>query len=135
MCLLCRAVASYSPLYRGDDAWPNRPLYHPSSVPPFLSLFALACCTPLAVCNIRVNVVACLTCGMTGCGRKAPGKHALAHHSATGHPLTIDLNSRSVFCYLCNDWVLGDNSAFGIQVCICECAWLPLGQCVRCLGA
>ena len=69
---------------------------------------------------------------MTGCGRKAPGKHALAHHSATGHPLTIDLNSRSVFCYLCNDWVLGDNSAFGIQVRNCEGVWVPLGQCVRC---
>jgi CPA1 family monovalent cation:H+ antiporter len=34
-----------------------------------------------------VHLRLCLTCGHVGCCDSSPGRHATAHHEATGHPV------------------------------------------------
>jgi len=49
-----------------------------------------------------VHLRACMTCGHVGCCDVSPGKHATAHHAATGHPImrSIEPGERWGWCYL-----------------------------------
>ncbi|MEU9002087.1 UBP-type zinc finger domain-containing protein [Streptomyces sp. NPDC048551] len=38
-----------------------------------------------------VRLRRCLTCGYVGCCDSSRGRHAYAHHTATGHPLVVSL--------------------------------------------
>ena len=59
-------------------------------------------------CEVSHDVWVCLSCGNVGCGRESEG-HALKHFKDTKHPISLCLNSKHCFCYLCDDWVIADN--------------------------
>lgn len=48
-----------------------------------------------------VELRACLTCGDVGCCDDSPGRHATAHHRATGHPavMTLEPGEDWAYCY------------------------------------
>ena len=48
-----------------------------------------------------VHLRFCQTCGFVGCCDKSPGKHATAHHHASGHPLirSFEPGEDWRFCY------------------------------------
>ena len=67
------------------------------------------------VCASTDGVWVCLECGHVGCGRQANhpelgGGHSRHHHIAcgVGHECVIDIVSKAVHCYACDDWVLCD---------------------------
>ncbi len=49
-----------------------------------------------------VHLRLCLECGNVGCCDNSPGRHATAHHGATGHPLIRSLEPGETWswCYL-----------------------------------
>ena len=48
-----------------------------------------------------VHLRTCQACGATHCCDSSPGKHATAHHRATGHPVvaSAEPGERWVYCY------------------------------------
>ena len=67
------------------------------------------------VCASTDGVWVCLTCGHVGCGRQAKhpelgGGHSRHHHYAcgAGHECALDVVSKAVHCYACDDWVICD---------------------------
>ena len=67
------------------------------------------------VCASTDGVWVCLTCGHVGCGRQAKhpelgGGHSRHHHLAcsAGHECALDVVSKAVHCYACDDWVICD---------------------------
>jgi ubiquitin carboxyl-terminal hydrolase 5/13 len=65
-------------------------------------------------CELANNLWLCLTCGGLSCGRQQFGGvggngHALAHYSATRHPVSVKLGtiepdgSADVYCYACDE--------------------------------
>lgn len=75
----------------------------------------LSCCSAEG-CDQTDNLWLCLTCGATGCGRQQPdgtgGKgHAMAHYTATKHPVCAKLGTITpegngdLYCYCCDDEV------------------------------
>lgn len=55
-----------------------------------------------SVCTSPENVLVCLTCGVLACGREVRG-HAKEHFEKHKHPLALDLNTSSCWCYICQD--------------------------------
>ncbi len=49
-----------------------------------------------------VHLRACVTCGNVGCCDSGPGRHATAHHRATGHPVmrSIQPGESWRWCYV-----------------------------------
>jgi uncharacterized UBP type Zn finger protein len=49
-----------------------------------------------------VHLRLCLECGKVGCCDNSTGRHATAHHDATGHPLIRSLEAGETWswCYL-----------------------------------
>eukprot|EP00697_Spironema_sp_BW2_P016859 gnl/Spiro4/8347_TR4386_c0_g1_i1.p1 gnl/Spiro4/8347_TR4386_c0_g1~~gnl/Spiro4/8347_TR4386_c0_g1_i1.p1 ORF type:complete len:768 (-),score=186.71 gnl/Spiro4/8347_TR4386_c0_g1_i1:55-2358(-) len=95
---------------------------------PQLAGKALDRCT---ACELTDNLWLCLTCGALGCGRQQMGGlpghgHALAHYTATRHPVSVKLgsitpDSADLHCYACDKEVvmakLGEALArFGINI-------------------
>ncbi|PAA83618.1 hypothetical protein BOX15_Mlig008068g1, partial [Macrostomum lignano] len=68
-----------------------------------------------AVCSTTESVWACLHCPNIACGRYNE-EHALKHHRDTKHPLSIEVNEKFVFCYVCDDYILNDNAAGDIKI-------------------
>lgn len=62
------------------------------------------------VCNTTESIWACLSCSHVACGQYIQ-KHALKHFEESSHPVAFEVNDMYVFCYLCNDYVLNDNTA------------------------
>ncbi|OWF47359.1 ubiquitin carboxyl-terminal hydrolase 44-like [Mizuhopecten yessoensis] len=62
------------------------------------------------ICGTTESVWACLNCPNVACGRFNQ-EHALKHFSDSKHPLCIEVNSKYVYCYLCDDYVINDNAA------------------------
>ncbi|XP_060068229.1 ubiquitin carboxyl-terminal hydrolase 44-like [Ylistrum balloti] len=62
------------------------------------------------ICGTTESVWACLNCPNVACGRFNQ-EHALKHFSDNKHPLCIEVNSKYVYCYLCDDYVINDNAA------------------------
>ncbi|GFO50706.1 ubiquitinyl hydrolase 1 [Plakobranchus ocellatus] len=60
-------------------------------------------------CNTTEWVWACLTCSNIGCGRMNE-QHAEQHFCKTKHPLAVEINEKYVYCYMCDEYILGDNS-------------------------
>jgi hypothetical protein len=58
-------------------------------------------------CGTTQDTWLCLSCGHVGCGRRVK-KHAHAHYTQRGHVLVLEVNSHSVHCYACDEWVLKD---------------------------
>ncbi|XP_033751882.1 ubiquitin carboxyl-terminal hydrolase 44-A-like [Pecten maximus] len=62
------------------------------------------------ICGTTESVWACLNCPNVACGRFNQ-EHALKHFNDSKHPLCIEVNSKYVYCYLCDDYVINDNAA------------------------
>lgn len=62
------------------------------------------------VCNTTESIWACLSCSHVACGQYIQ-EHALKHFEESSHPVAFEVNDMYVFCYLCNDYVLNDNTA------------------------
>ena len=65
------------------------------------------------VCGSTDGVWVCLHCGHVGCGRRANhpelgGGHSRHHYLTCGHECVIDVVSKAVHCYACDDWLLCD---------------------------
>ncbi|XP_070532663.1 ubiquitin carboxyl-terminal hydrolase 44-A-like isoform X2 [Ptychodera flava] len=67
------------------------------------------------VCGTTESVWACLSCSYVACGRYLE-EHALKHFEETKHPVALEVNEKYVFCYVCDDYVLNDNSAGDIKL-------------------
>lgn len=64
-----------------------------------------------SVCDTDQNPWVCLMCGAVGCGRYVNG-HALNHHeSQTQHSVCMDMENYSVYCYLCDEFVINDTQS------------------------
>ena len=70
-------------------------------------------------CGSTDGVWCCLTCGHVGCGRRAHlpalgGGHSRHHYQTmaatgvSGHEVCIDILSRAVHCYVCDEYVISD---------------------------
>lgn len=46
-----------------------------------------------------VSLRLCLTCGHVGCCDSSPGKHATAHHEASGHPIIQSFEPGEDWCW------------------------------------
>ncbi|NXG44011.1 UBP44 hydrolase, partial [Psilopogon haemacephalus] len=68
-----------------------------------------------AVCNTTESVWACLGCSHVACGRYLE-EHALRHFEESGHPLALEVNELHVFCYPCDDYLLGDNATGDLKL-------------------
>jgi uncharacterized UBP type Zn finger protein len=72
------------------------------------------------VCSSTDGVWVCLTCGHAGCGRHAHhpelgGGHSRHHYltcctreDRSTHAVSLDVVSKAIHCYECDDWVLND---------------------------
>ncbi|XP_002734273.1 ubiquitin carboxyl-terminal hydrolase 44-like [Saccoglossus kowalevskii] len=67
------------------------------------------------VCGTTESVWACLSCPHVACGRYNE-EHALKHFEERHHPVALEVNEKYVFCYICDDYVLNDNSAGDIRL-------------------
>ncbi|KFV66502.1 Ubiquitin carboxyl-terminal hydrolase 44, partial [Dryobates pubescens] len=68
-----------------------------------------------ADCNTTESVWACLSCSHVACGRYIE-EHALKHFQESGHPVALEVNELYVFCYLCDDYVLNDNTTGDLKL-------------------
>ncbi|CAL1549029.1 unnamed protein product, partial [Lymnaea stagnalis] len=50
----------------------------------------------------------CLSCSNIACGRMNE-QHAAKHFESTQHPLAIEINEKYVYCYICDEYIIGDN--------------------------
>lgn len=66
-------------------------------------------------CNTTESVWACLGCAHVACGRYIE-EHALQHFQQQRHPLAMEVNELYVFCYLCDDYVLNDNTTGDLKL-------------------
>ncbi|OCT87519.1 hypothetical protein XELAEV_18021214mg [Xenopus laevis] len=66
-------------------------------------------------CNTTESVWACLSCSHVACGRYIE-EHALRHFQDSKHPLALEVNELYVFCYLCDDYVLNDNTTGDLKL-------------------
>nr|XP_022323402.1 ubiquitin carboxyl-terminal hydrolase 44-like [Crassostrea virginica] len=66
-------------------------------------------------CGTTESVWACLSCPSVACGRFNE-EHALKHFQDTQHPLSLEVNEKYVYCYLCDDYVLNDNVSGDLKV-------------------
>uniref|UniRef100_A0A1B6CBZ9 Ubiquitin carboxyl-terminal hydrolase n=1 Tax=Clastoptera arizonana TaxID=38151 RepID=A0A1B6CBZ9_9HEMI len=63
-----------------------------------------------AVCSTTQSLWLCLHCGIVHCGRYING-HAMEHaKQLNDHIVCMDCHSLSVFCYICDDFVVNDTS-------------------------
>ncbi|XP_069133795.1 ubiquitin carboxyl-terminal hydrolase 44-like [Argopecten irradians] len=62
------------------------------------------------ICGTTESVWACLNCPNVACGRFNQ-EHALNHFKDSKHALCIEVNSKYVYCYLCDEYVMNDNAA------------------------
>jgi len=68
-----------------------------------------------SVCSTTDSVWVCLTCGQLNCGRYV-NAHALKHFEKTkesgdkAHPVCLECNELSVFCYACDDFIVNDTN-------------------------
>lgn len=99
------------------------------STRPILPFPGLAHCSS---CDLTQNLWLCLTCGNLNCGRQQFGGlggngHAVAHYSASQHPVSVKLGTiqpsgtADIYCYACDDEKLDPDLAahlkhFDIQV-------------------
>lgn len=67
------------------------------------------------VCRETESVWACLSCSNVACGRFNQ-KHALQHYQESKHPISIEVNEKYVYCYVCDDYVLNDNAAGDLKL-------------------
>jgi uncharacterized UBP type Zn finger protein len=58
-----------------------------------------------------VHLRMCLQCGRVGCCDDSPGRHATAHHYATGHPVVRSLEHGESWC-----WCYLDELAFEFDI-------------------
>ena len=58
-----------------------------------------------------VHLRLCLTCGHVGCCDSSPGKHATAHHAATGHPVIASYEPGETWRWCFEDEVGADPGA------------------------
>ncbi|XP_013409004.1 ubiquitin carboxyl-terminal hydrolase 44 [Lingula anatina] len=68
-----------------------------------------------AECGTTESVWACLSCSHVACGRYIE-EHAFKHYQQTKHPISIEVNERYVYCYVCDDYVLNDNPAGDLKL-------------------
>ena len=63
---------------------------------------AQGCVTCLAEGGRWVHLRLCLECGHVGCCDSSPGRHARAHHAATGHPVmaSLERGERWGYCFV-----------------------------------
>ncbi|XP_077986506.1 ubiquitin carboxyl-terminal hydrolase 44-like [Glandiceps talaboti] len=66
-------------------------------------------------CGTTDSVWACLSCSYVACGRYIE-EHALKHFKESQHPVALEVNEKYVFCYVCDDYVLNDNSSGDIKL-------------------
>ncbi|XP_061922408.1 ubiquitin carboxyl-terminal hydrolase 44 [Entelurus aequoreus] len=66
-------------------------------------------------CNTTESIWACLGCAHVACGRYIE-EHALQHFKQQRHPLAMEVNELYVFCYLCDDYVLNDNTTGDLKL-------------------
>ncbi|XP_059181497.1 ubiquitin carboxyl-terminal hydrolase 44 [Centropristis striata] len=66
-------------------------------------------------CNTSESIWACLGCAHVACGRYIE-EHALQHFQQQHHPLAMEINELYVFCYLCDDYVLNDNTTGDLKL-------------------
>ncbi|TRY58396.1 hypothetical protein DNTS_018483 [Danionella cerebrum] len=66
-------------------------------------------------CNTTESVWACLSCSHVACGRYIE-EHALQHFKEQNHPLALEVNELYVYCYLCDDYVLNDNTTGDLKL-------------------
>ncbi|KAM4569719.1 ubiquitin carboxyl-terminal hydrolase 44 isoform 1-T2 [Odontesthes bonariensis] len=66
-------------------------------------------------CNTTESIWACLGCAHVACGRYIE-EHALKHFQQQHHPLAMEVNELYVFCYLCDDYVLNDNTTGDLKL-------------------
>ena len=60
-------------------------------------------------CSKRgAEVWLCLSCGFRGCGRLDNG-HMITHYEVNKHPISMNLRTTMIWCYECDDEVLGDS--------------------------
>ncbi|KAK6973271.1 ubiquitin carboxyl-terminal hydrolase 44 [Biomphalaria glabrata] len=71
-------------------------------------------CWLCSVCGTTEWVWACLSCSNIACGRMNE-QHAVQHFEATKHPLAIEINEKYVYCYVCDEYIFGDNEQGDIQ--------------------
>ena len=59
------------------------------------------CAECLATGGRWVHLRMCQTCGEIGCCDSSPGRHATAHHAATGHPVvrSVEPGEDWSWCY------------------------------------
>ncbi|XP_052801860.1 ubiquitin carboxyl-terminal hydrolase 44-like [Mya arenaria] len=67
------------------------------------------------ICRTTESVWACLSCPNVACGRFNE-KHALQHYQESHHPISIEVNEKYVYCYVCDDYVMNDNAAGDIKL-------------------
>eukprot|EP01133_Synstelium_polycarpum_P000202 gene202-244_t len=60
-------------------------------------------------CHTHYDTVICLTCGDVGC--MAFRKHAIAHNRRTAHPLVLDIQQKTCYCFECKAYILNDTVA------------------------
>ncbi|KAG8439595.1 hypothetical protein GDO86_005689 [Hymenochirus boettgeri] len=66
-------------------------------------------------CNTTESVWACLSCAHVACGRYIE-EHALRHFQDSKHPLALEVNELYIFCYLCDEYVLNDNTTGDLKL-------------------
>ncbi|WP_202925816.1 cation:proton antiporter [Goekera deserti] len=84
-----------------DWTWPDDACPHGSESRPVLPS-SPGCEDCLREGATWVHLRICLHCGHVGCCDSSPGRHARAHHDATGHPLiaSVEPGEDWGFCYL-----------------------------------
>ncbi|XP_012942043.1 ubiquitin carboxyl-terminal hydrolase 44-B [Aplysia californica] len=65
-------------------------------------------------CGTTEWVWACLSCENVACGRMNQ-QHALQHFETSKHPIAIEVNAKYVYCYVCDEYVVGDNAAGDLE--------------------
>ncbi|KAH9513759.1 Ubiquitin carboxyl-terminal hydrolase 44-B [Bulinus truncatus] len=71
-------------------------------------------CWQCSVCGTTEWVWACLSCSNIACGRMNE-LHAEQHFKTLKHPLAIEINEKYVYCYVCDEYIFGDNDRGEIQ--------------------
>jgi ubiquitin carboxyl-terminal hydrolase 3 len=60
-------------------------------------------------CFERDDLWWCLRCGLPHCGRNTEG-HGLEHYEEMNHGIVMSLQDGSDYCYLCDDYILNDDT-------------------------
>merc|ERR1712096_423960 len=59
-------------------------------------------------CSANESLMACLQCSHVACGKYIEN-HALEHYKQTKHPIMMNIDDQTLYCYRCDDFQMNDD--------------------------